>query len=91
MGMGDKERPYIFKGYKNKTLFAEKRLSKSRSWNYEVTCSKHSLHNEDCYDALRISVRKVDQNGTLMSQGNDSLLLETEGPIEIMGPKVVSS
>ena len=90
MGMGDKERPYIFKGYKNKTLFAEKRLSKSRSWNYEVTCSKHALHNEDCYDALRICVRKVDQNGTLMSQGNDCLLLETEGPIEIMGPKVVS-
>ena len=25
-----------------------------------------------------------------MSQGNDCLLLETEGPIEIMGPKVVS-
>lgn len=89
IGMGEKERPYYFKGFKNKALFAEKKISRSRKWDYEVSCSKSSLHNGESYDALRVSIRKIDENGTLMSQGNDCLLLETEGPIDIMGPRQV--
>mgnify|MGYP002524225955 FL=1 len=90
LGRGEKERPFLFRGYKNKTLFAEKAVCMSRSWHYELSSSASSLKNGASYDALRVSIRKVDQNGTPMAQGNDVLLLEAEGPIQIMGPSRVA-
>ncbi len=89
IGRGEKAKPYRFIGYKNDVPFAEKTVSMSSSWHYELSCSKDSLVNGETYDALRVSIRKLDQNGTLMPYANDCLLLEASGPIEIMGPSHV--
>jgi beta-galactosidase len=90
IGRGEKAKPYKFIGYKKGEAFASKTVSMSTSWHYELSYSKNELVNASTYDALRVSVRKLDQNGTLMAYADDTLLLETEGPVEIMGPKVVS-
>ena len=89
IGRGEKAKPYRFIAFKNGSSFAEKTVSMSASWHYEMSHSKDTLVNSDSYDALRVSVRKLDQNGTLMPYANDCLLLESEGPIEIMGPRSV--
>ena len=89
IGRGEKAKPYRFVGFKNNAVFAEKTVSMSASWHYELSYSKDELENKDTYDAIRVSIRKLDQNGTLMPYANDCLLLETSGPIEIMGPKHV--
>lgn len=87
LGRGEKARPFLFKAFKGKECFASKIVSPSTSFHYEISSSKTSLHNGETYDALRLSIRKLDQNGTLLSYANDCMLIETEGPISIMGPK----
>ena len=90
IGRGEKAKPYRFIAFKGNKAFASKTVSMSSSWHYELSYSKNKLRNLDTYDAMRVSIRKLDQNQTLMAYANDTLLLEAEGPIEIMGPKAVS-
>ena len=78
---------YTFKGYKNNQLVVTKKVGPSKQFDLEVKTNKTILENKDTYDALRISIRHIDENGSLMQYSNRVITIETEGPIRVLGDK----
>ncbi|MBQ9562526.1 MAG: glycoside hydrolase family 2 protein [Lachnospiraceae bacterium] len=48
------------------------------------------LHEEGTYDMAAVRIQAVDQNGNVLPFANDVVKLRTEGPVELVGPDVVS-
>ena len=76
---------YTFKGYKNDQLVVEKKVGPSKQFDLLVEPSKRVLENKETYDALRISLKHVDENNSVMQYSNRVINIETEGPIRILG------
>ena len=76
---------YTFKGYKNNQLVVTKKVGPSKKFDLSVSLSKEELMNEDTYDALRISLKHVDENGSLMQYSNRVISIEYSGPIKVLG------
>ena len=87
---GGEAKTYSFKGYKNNRLIIEKNISPSCKYHLDVVANKNTLINEETYDVCRVTIRYVDENNNIMNYANIPLILETDGPIEILGPKQVS-
>ena len=49
--------------------------------------SKDELENKDTYDGLRISLKHIDENGSIMQYSNRIISIESEGPIRVLGDK----
>lgn len=81
---------YTFKGYQNDQLVVTKKVGPSKKFDLEVKASKTVLENKDTYDAVRIAIRHLDENGSLMQYSNRVIKIETEGPIRIVGDSVQS-
>ena len=56
----------------------------------KVTVSSHTLVEGNSYDVAAIRIRGVDENGNLLPYCNEPLKIAVEGPIEIIGPDMVS-
>ena len=56
----------------------------------QVSVSSHTLVEEKSYDVAAIRIRAVDENGNLLLYCNEPLKITAEGPVEIIGPDVVS-
>ena len=78
---------YTFKGYKDGKLVVTKRVGPSREFDLEVTMSKKELVNSETYDGLRISLRHLDEHGSLMQYSNRVIDIEASGPIKVLGEK----
>ena len=69
---------------------ARKKIGASTEFHYELRSMHEHLKNEATYDVSRIKILKVDEYGTQMPYTSDVLTFETEGPIEVIGPKSVA-
>ena len=78
---------YTFKGYKNGQLVVTKKVGPSKKFDLSVSFSKEELVNSETYDALRISLKHIDENGSLMQYSNRVIGIETSGPIKVLGEK----
>ena len=78
---------YTFKGYKNNELVVTKKVGPSKSFDLLVVPTKTILENKETFDAARISLRHVDENGSIMQYSNRVISIETEGPIRVLGDK----
>ena len=76
---------YTFKGYINDQLVVTKKVGPSKKFDLLIEPSKTILENKDTYDACRIAIRHVDENGSLMQYSNRVIRIESEGPIRILG------
>ncbi len=76
---------FTFKGYKNDELVIEKKVGPSSKYDLSVEVSKTTLKNDETYDAARVVIKHVDQNGSLMQYSNRVIKIETEGPIKVLG------
>ena len=56
----------------------------------EVTPDETTLIENDTYDVTRVVLKAVDENGNLLTYASDAFNLETEGDIEVIGPKCSS-
>ena len=43
------------------------------------------LENKDTYDGLRISLKHIDENESVMQYSNRVVSIESEGPIRVLG------
>ena len=51
----------------------------------------HTVLNDDyTYDVAAIRISATDENGNLLNYFNEPVSLSAEGPIEIIGPKLIS-
>ena len=48
------------------------------------------LHEESTYDVAAVRITAVDQNGNVLPFANDAVKLSVRGPVELIGPEVVS-
>ena len=78
---------YTFKGYKNDQLVVTKKVGPSKQFDLLVEPTKTVLENKDTYDGLRIAIKHVDENGSVMQYSNRVIAIETEGPIRVLGEK----
>ncbi len=76
---------YTFKGYKNNELVITKKVGPSRKFDLQVNASKTVLENKDTYDGLRISLKHIDENESVMQYSNRVVSIESEGPIRVLG------
>lgn len=76
---------YTFKGYKNDQLVVTKKVGPSKKFDLEVNVPKKVLENKETYDALRIQLKHVDENGSLMQYSNRIIHIESQGPIRVLG------
>ncbi len=79
-----------FLAYKDGKKVAEVRRGPSTEFHLEAIASKDTLVHGDTFDCLRIQVLKKDQYGTTLPYASDPIQIETEGPIEVYGPNIVS-
>ena len=84
---GGMAKTYTFKGYKNDQLVITKKVGPSKHFDLLVEPSKTVLKNEETYDALKITVKHIDENGSLMQYSNRVISIECEGPIRFLGDK----
>lgn len=50
----------------------------------------YELHEKNSYDVAAVRIRMLDEYGNQMNFYNGPVVLETEGPVKIIGPKVIS-
>ena len=84
---GGKAKTYKFKGYINNQVVKEVEVGPSTTFDLKITPHKEELVNGDTYDTLRIKVEHVDEHNNLMQYSQRILHIETEGPIELIGPE----
>ena len=89
-GWGDKETIYSFEAIKNGKVVNTLTLGDSKKLHLEVTISKTELTEEESYDASSVRIRVLDQNNNLAQYYQEAFEVEAQGPIEIIGPKLLS-
>jgi len=57
---------------------------------FDITTSSDVLIEENTYDVIAIRIRAVDEFNSTLPYYQDSLYIKTEGPIEIIGPKMIT-
>ena len=87
---GQRSAVYEFVAYRGGEEMARKKIGASTEFHYELRSMHEHLKNEETYDVSRIKIFKVDEYGTQMPYTSDVLTFETEGPIEVIGPKSVA-
>ena len=87
---GGMAKTYAFKGYQNDQLVIEKKVGPSKKFDLLVEPSKTILENKNTYDAARVVIKHIDENGSLMQYSNRIVKTETEGPIKVLGDNVQS-
>lgn len=84
---GGKAMTYTFKGYKNNALVLTSEVGPSNKFDFETKPSKTTLINEDTYDTLMVRIRHVDEHKNVAEYSSRIVKIETNGPIELIGPK----
>lgn len=81
---------FRFEGCKNGQVVKSVVKSTSESTHLEVRPDSRELIEADTYDVTRIVVRALDQNDNLMNYASDAMVVETEGPVEVIGPECIA-
>ncbi|HAX72261.1 MAG TPA: beta-galactosidase [Firmicutes bacterium] len=87
---GWKSLTYKFEGYKNDELVKTVVKSGVKEKSLAIEVDNHVLIESETYDATRIVCKAICQNKNLLPYANDALLIEVEGPIELIGPNLIS-
>ncbi|MGL1889982.1 MAG: glycoside hydrolase family 2 protein [Spirochaetaceae bacterium] len=89
-GWGGAAIDYRFEGYINDKCVLE--TTKSQVFNpiLKMTPDCNILLEKETYDTTRVLLNLVDDYGNDIVYAHDTVIIETEGPIEIIGPKVIS-
>lgn len=86
---GGKAKKFTFKAYKDNKCFKEQSIGPSTFYTLKYKLSKNSLEIKDTYDALRISLKYVDEFDNVCSYAHKVVEIKKEGPIEIIGPSLI--
>lgn len=87
---GGESTSYRFEAVKDGKVIKEITNEPATSIRIHVEADHYELVEKNTYDVAAIRIRMLDEYGNQMNFYNDPVLLETEGPIEIIGPKVTA-
>lgn len=89
-GWGESATDYIFKGYIDDKVVLTRNKSQVFNPRLLIIFDSNELTEDITYDTTRVIIKLVDEFDNDIIYGNDSFILETEGPIKVIGPKVIS-
>lgn len=87
---GDQVTTYRFDALKGDQVVASVTKGPMETVALEVKADRRRLTDKNTYDVVTIRIRAVDQNNNLLHYWQEPVFLETSGPVEIIGPSVVS-
>jgi beta-galactosidase len=89
-GWGSLATYYSFEGYMGDKCVLKATKGQVMNPRLTMVIDESKLVEEETYDTTRIVLRLVDDYGNDIVYANDAVAIKTEGPIEIIGPKVIS-
>lgn len=89
-GWGGETSIYTYEGYRGGELVKTVIRGDVFSPNLILEADNLNLTEDRTWDTTRCLVKLIDDHGEDIYYANDTFVLETEGPIEIIGPKVLS-
>lgn len=81
---------FRFEGYKNERLVKTVVKSTVENTRLQVLPDNKELFERETYDVTRVVLKAVDQNNNLLNYSNDTVIISTEGPVEVIGPRCVA-
>lgn len=87
---GGESTSYRFEAVKNGKVVKTITKEPMKSLKLYAEADHYELHEKHTYDVAAVRIRMLDEHGNQMSFYNEPIILEAEGPIEIIGPKIIS-
>lgn len=87
---GQEATAYTFKAFKKGKEIASVEKSASSKPNLEIKVDRTHLIEKETYDLASIRIRCVSDDHQLMPYMMEAIHIETQGPIEVIGPKTLS-
>lgn len=87
---GSESTTYKFEAYKDGEIVKEVVLTPMTKRELHVDVDHTELHEDTSYDVAAIRLEDRDENGNVLPFSNDPVCFAVEGPIEIIGPSIVS-
>ena len=87
---GGKSKAYRFDAIRNGKVVKSVTKTPMTKLSLAAEASADGLYEGHTYDVMEIRVRAVDENGNTLSFMNEPLFIQAEGPVEIIGPHLVS-
>lgn len=87
---GDQVTTYRFDALNGDQVVASVTKAPMEKIELEVIADRCKLTEKNTYDVATIRIRAVDQNKNILHYWQEPVFLETTGPVEIIGPNVVS-
>ena len=81
---------YRFEAVKNGKVVKVVRKEPVTSMHLSAEPDHQNLTERHTYDAAEIRIRALDQNDNIVSFYQEPVVLSTEGPIVVIGPKIIS-
>jgi beta-galactosidase len=89
-GWGGAATTYRFEGYLQDKCVLTTTKSQVVSPKLTMAVDEQNLVEDATYDTTRVVLRLVDDYGNDIIYGNDAVIVETKGPLEVIGPQVLS-
>ncbi len=87
---GGQSTTYKFEAYKDGRIVKELTLAPMTRHELKLTASHTELKEKETYDVAAVRIVDRDENGNQLFFSNDPISLSTIGPIEIIGPTIIS-
>lgn len=89
-GWGDEATVYRIDGYKGEQKVASVTKSPAATAQLHVALDTDQLVEDATYDTTRMIIELLDEEGNPIRYANDAFIVETAGPIAVIGPKVIA-
>ena len=87
---GGESTEFKFEAIKDGEVIKELVVSPITSHKLETEVSNTTLKEENTYDVAAVRITDIDNNGLVLPYSNESVSLSTVGPIEVIGPNIIS-
>jgi beta-galactosidase len=89
-GWGGSATDYVFEGYIKDNCVSKISKNQVFSPRLMAVSDSDSLVEDVTYDTNRILVKLLDDSGNDIIYGHDAISIDTDGPVKVIGPKVLS-
>ncbi len=87
---GESSTEYRFDAIKDNKIVKSIIKAPMTKKHLEINCSSTTLIENHTYDVALVQIKMMSEYNNILHYCNEPLILETTGPIEIIGPKLIS-
>ena len=88
--LGSQGTVYRFDAIKDGKVVKTVTKTQMNEMSLKIEVSHTKLHEDNSYDVAVVRIHAVDENGNLLPYSNEAIKLTLEGPIEFIGPDIIS-